>query len=79
MEEWNCSRCGDAFFGIPPECGLCISCQEEIGETPTVVHTWVEVRTELFTGREEELRVAEGQLHGEMGSHWPDGGEGGPS
>ena len=34
MEEWTCIRCGDAFFGIPPECGLCIGCQEEIGMEP---------------------------------------------
>lgn len=32
MEEWSCTRCGDAFFGIPPECGLCIACQEEMDE-----------------------------------------------
>jgi hypothetical protein len=79
MEEWNCNRCGDAFFGIPPECGLCISCQEEIGETPMVVRTWVEVRTELFTGREEELHVAEEQLHNEIRSYRLDSGESEPS
>jgi hypothetical protein len=78
MEEWNCGRCGDAFFGIPPECGLCIACQEEIGETPMVVRARVEARTELFTGREEELRVAEEQRNDEIRSNQLDGRKSGP-
>ena len=32
MEEWSCPRCGDAFFGYRPDCGLCIACQEETTE-----------------------------------------------
>jgi hypothetical protein len=38
MEEWTCTRCGDAFFGIPHECGLCIACQEETGEPSACGH-----------------------------------------
>jgi hypothetical protein len=44
-----------------------------------VVRTWVEVRTELFTGREEKLCVAEEQLHDEIRSNRLDDGEGWPS
>jgi hypothetical protein len=79
MEEWNCRRCGDAFFGIPPECGLCIACQEEIGETPMAVRTWAGARTELAIGREEEVRIAGEQLNDEIRSYRLDGGESGPS
>lgn len=32
--QWACRRCGQAFFGCPPETGLCIECQEETGLTP---------------------------------------------
>jgi hypothetical protein len=34
MEEWFCARCDDLFFGNPPECGLCIACQDETSEYP---------------------------------------------
>ena len=78
MKEWTCARCGDAFFGISPECGLCIACQEEIGELPTV-NSWTEVRAELFTGRDEELRAAEEQLRDEIHAYRLDSGESGPS
>jgi hypothetical protein len=78
MEEWTCTRCGDAFFGIPPECGLCIACQEEIGKPPTVCSR-TEVRAELFTGRDEELRAAEEQLHDEIHACRLGSGESGPS
>ena len=38
MEEWTCPRCGDAFFSNPPECGLCIACQEETTEFSVCGH-----------------------------------------
>jgi hypothetical protein len=79
MEEWTCTCCGDAFFGIPPERRLCIACQEEIGETPTVVGAWAEVKADISTGRDEELRAAEQQLHDEIRAYRLDRGEGGPS
>jgi hypothetical protein len=62
MEEWTCTRCQDAFFGIPPEGGLCISCQEETGETPVILRPRDEVKVGLFAGRDDELRLAEEQL-----------------
>jgi hypothetical protein len=74
MEEWTCIRCGDAFYGIPPECGLCIACQEEIGEPPLAVRTWPEVRTDIFTDRDGELHRTE-QLHDDIRAYRRDGGE----
>jgi hypothetical protein len=38
MEEWTCERCGDAFFGIPHDSGLCIACQDETAEFPVRRH-----------------------------------------
>jgi len=30
--EWGCGLCGAAFFGTPPETGLCPACRPEDGE-----------------------------------------------
>jgi hypothetical protein len=35
--EWACRRCGEAFFGCPPSCGLCITCQDETGLIPAAI------------------------------------------
>jgi len=29
MCEWACQQCRDAFWGHPPESGLCIACQQD--------------------------------------------------
>ena len=29
MCEWVCQQCREAFYGHPPEDGLCINCQQE--------------------------------------------------
>jgi hypothetical protein len=29
MCEWACQQCREAFWGHPPEDGLCIACQQE--------------------------------------------------
>lgn len=28
VEEWGCESCGDAWFGIPPDDGLCAACRD---------------------------------------------------
>ena len=78
MEEWTCTRCGDAFFGIPPERGLCIACQEETDEPLVNVTTWPELKAEPFTGREGELCPAEEQLRNEVRAYWRHSEEGRP-
>ena len=29
MCEWACRQCGEAFWGHPPESGICIACQDD--------------------------------------------------
>jgi hypothetical protein len=29
MCEWACQQCREAFWGHPPESGLCTACQQE--------------------------------------------------
>jgi len=79
MEKWTCTRCGDAFFGIPSEWGLCIACQEQTGENLMTVSTWGDVKAELFADHEEELRVAEEQLRNEVRAYRLHDGESRPS
>jgi hypothetical protein len=32
LGEWSCDQCGAAFFGTPPEDGLCLACRGGTGE-----------------------------------------------
>jgi len=30
--EWACRNCGDAYYGTPPDSGLCEHCQAVTGD-----------------------------------------------
>ena len=30
MDEWTCARCGDSFWGDPPDDQLCGACQQDL-------------------------------------------------
>ena len=30
MDSWNCERCGDSFWGDPPDDMLCGGCTQEL-------------------------------------------------
>ena len=36
MDQWACSRCGDSFWGNPPDDLLCGACKQELetGDEP---------------------------------------------
>ena len=37
MDDWACTRCGDSFWGQPPDsllCGACEQEQEPAGDQP---------------------------------------------
>ncbi len=44
-DEWDCRRCGDAFFGAVPDDGLCRPCRAAVDGQPSTLAKLAEIVT----------------------------------